>query len=163
MSRFPACRWTARLVCCSLSTTKTQVRHTGAPPPLAVVEAILADQCRPLACRAGLLFLTAKGEVAIRYYDLQTAGEGAAPQPLFCNQWSALGRAPTSGIALLPKRANDVFNVEIARVLRLTRCGADSARAEGWRGRDRSPPRPAPLPPATLWSRSTSMSLARSS
>eukprot|EP00960_Hanusia_phi_P038497 753461-Hanusia_phi.AAC.10 len=61
-----------------------------------------------------LLFLAGKGDTTIRYFEI----EDTEPYQYFVNQFQA--KEPQRGVAVISKRAVDVANNEIIRVLRLT-------------------------------------------
>ena len=61
-----------------------------------------------------MLFLAGKGDTTIRYFEI----EDTEPYQHFVNQFQA--KEPQRGVAVISKRAVDVANNEIIRVLRLT-------------------------------------------
>eukprot|EP01132_Coremiostelium_polycephalum_P003751 gene3751-4670_t len=66
---------------------------------------------------AQLLFIAGTGDSTIRCFDLTTQ---FTPEPAFTELSSVVDATPLKGICLIPKRALDVMEVEIDRVLKAT-------------------------------------------
>jgi len=62
-----------------------------------------------------LIFLPAKGDGAIRYYEFEDKGE--KPEVHFCSQYGS--NDPTSAIGCMPKRGVDVNTCEIMKLFRV--------------------------------------------
>jgi coronin-7 len=65
----------------------------------------------------GVCFLVGKGDTILRFYEITLGAEGAV-----CLKSSEFqsGRDPFAGVCMLPKRACDVREVEVSRLLKLT-------------------------------------------